>query len=75
MKSKGLTKNRPEDTYTNAYSVCYAPLPKKVYDPGIMEYFRWWGIREEYFADQKEYLNEVYDDALGTDKCILQFPR
>ena len=39
MKSKGLTKNRPEDTYTNACPVCYAPLPKKVYDLGIMEYF------------------------------------
>ena len=49
-----------------------ASLPKTIYELDIQDYFDEDGIERNILLPKKEYLTEVYDSILGTDKWLIQ---
>lgn len=47
-------------------------LPKTIYELDIQNYFDEDGIERNILLPKKEYLAEVYDSKLGTDKWLIQ---
>ena len=54
------------------FSSISASLPKTIYELGIQDYFDEDGIERNILLPKKEYLSEVYDSTLGTDKWLIQ---
>jgi CRISPR/Cas system-associated endonuclease/helicase Cas3 len=54
------------------FSNISASLPKTIYELGIQDFFDEDGIERNILLPKKEYLTEVYDSVLGTDKWLIQ---
>jgi CRISPR-associated endonuclease/helicase Cas3 len=67
LSQKKLTK-----TSYRRFADISATLPKKVYDLGIEDYFDAEVLEKNILLPKKEYLNEVYDAVLGTDKWLIK---
>ena len=63
-----LMKKRLTKTDYRRLSNITASLPKKVYDLGIVDDFDPGALEKNILLPRKEYLNQVYDSILGTDK-------
>jgi hypothetical protein len=68
---KLLMKKRLSKTDYRTFSNISASLPKKVYDLRIEDYFDVDVLEKNMLLPKKEYLSEVYDSILGTDKWLI----
>jgi len=66
-----LMKKRLTKSDYRTFSNITASLPRKVYDLGIEDYFDGDVSEKNILLPKKEYLNEVYDSVLGTDKWLI----
>ena len=66
-----LTQKKLTRTGYRRFADISATLPKKIYDLGIVDYFDSEALEKNILLPKKEYLNEVYDDVLGTDKWLI----
>jgi hypothetical protein len=67
-----LTQKRLTRTSYRGFAEISASLSQKIYDLGIADYFDDAVLEKNILLPKKEYLNEVYDDVLGTDKFFLK---
>jgi hypothetical protein len=66
-----LIKKRLTKTDYRIFSNITASLPRKVH-LGILDKFDPEALEKNILLPKKEYLNEIYDSVLGTDKLIVQ---
>ena len=66
-----LSQKKLTRTSYRRFADISATLPKKIYDLGIVDYFDDDVLEKNILLPKKEYLNEVYDDVLGTDKWFI----
>ncbi|MGC2427010.1 MAG: hypothetical protein WA421_08245, partial [Nitrososphaeraceae archaeon] len=66
-----LSQKRLTRTSYRRFAEISASMPGKIYDLGIVDYFDDEALEKNILLPKKEYLNQVYDDVLGTDKWFL----
>ena len=75
VKELLMMKKRLTKTDYRRLSNITASLPKKVYDLGIVDDFDPDALEKNILLPKKEYLNQVYDNILGTDKWLVTSSR
>lgn len=67
-----LMKERLTKSDYRIFAGITASLPQKVYDlPGIEDYLDKDALGKNILLPKKEYLNQVYDNVIGTDKWLV----